>query len=154
MTGKTKGLLGFWNDNTNEEYLLPNGDFFSTASTMSQVHHSFGQQCKPFCYDNFCRIKGDATSEGKWKTKTWCQTLENFKVKKFKGFRPSPERRASLRYNRKINFVIDSGSLTFANSFDKPIFEFYSTGYRLYEPRYLNDGSDFSHEQQAKIYRL
>ncbi|XP_074615471.1 protein mesh-like [Acropora palmata] len=42
--GKTKGLLGFWNDNTNEEYLLPNGDFFSTVSTMSQVHHSFGQQ--------------------------------------------------------------------------------------------------------------
>ena len=85
LTGKTKGLLGFWNDNTNEEYLLPNGDFFSTASTMSQVHHSFGQQCKPFCYDNFCRIKGDATSEGKWKTKTWCQTLENYKVKMFKA---------------------------------------------------------------------
>ncbi|XP_068710936.1 protein mesh-like [Montipora foliosa] len=41
---KTRGLLGYWNDNTDKEYLLPNGEFLSTASNMSQVHHHFGQQ--------------------------------------------------------------------------------------------------------------
>ena len=56
LTGKTKGLLGFWNDNADEEYLLPNGDFLSTTSSMSQVHHSFGQPCKSLSYDHFAEV--------------------------------------------------------------------------------------------------
>ena len=46
IVGKTSGLLGYWNDNIDEEYRLPNTEFLSTTSTMAQIHHHFGQQCK------------------------------------------------------------------------------------------------------------
>ncbi|KAL9985293.1 hypothetical protein ACROYT_G007678 [Oculina patagonica] len=42
--GTTSGLLGYWDDNSDKEYLLPNNVFLSTASTMSEIHHSFGQR--------------------------------------------------------------------------------------------------------------
>lgn len=44
--GKTSGLLGYWDDNVDKEYLLPNKVFLNTASTMSEIHHNFGQRCK------------------------------------------------------------------------------------------------------------
>ena len=46
FTGKTSGLLGYWDDNIDKEYLLPNKVFLNTASTMSDIHHNFGQRCK------------------------------------------------------------------------------------------------------------
>jgi len=42
--GKTNGLLGYWDDNVDKEYLLPNKVFLNTASTMSEIHHEFGQR--------------------------------------------------------------------------------------------------------------
>lgn len=42
--GKTSGLLGYWDDNSDKEYLLPNNEVLSTASTMSELHYKFGQQ--------------------------------------------------------------------------------------------------------------
>ncbi|KAJ7394079.1 hypothetical protein OS493_003754 [Desmophyllum pertusum] len=42
--GKTSGLLGYWDDNSDKEYLLPNNKYLNTASTMSEIHHTFGQQ--------------------------------------------------------------------------------------------------------------
>lgn len=46
LTGKTSGLLGYWDDNSDKEYLLPNNKYLNTASTMSEIHHTFGQQCR------------------------------------------------------------------------------------------------------------
>ncbi|PFX16980.1 Sushi domain-containing protein 2 [Stylophora pistillata] len=42
--GKTSGLLGYWDDNSDKEYFLPNREFLNTATTMSELHYKFGQQ--------------------------------------------------------------------------------------------------------------
>ena len=46
FVGKTSGLLGYWDENVDKEYLLPNKVFLNTASTMYEIHHNFGQRCK------------------------------------------------------------------------------------------------------------
>ncbi|KAL9985251.1 hypothetical protein ACROYT_G007629 [Oculina patagonica] len=41
--GNTSGLLGFWNDDQEKEFLLPNGTFLDTNSTQTRIHYEFGQ---------------------------------------------------------------------------------------------------------------
>ncbi|XP_028410519.1 sushi domain-containing protein 2-like isoform X2 [Dendronephthya gigantea] len=42
--GKTAGLLGFWDDSKDQEFLLPNGIFIPTNSTSQTIHNEFGQK--------------------------------------------------------------------------------------------------------------
>ncbi|XP_028415599.1 sushi domain-containing protein 2-like isoform X2 [Dendronephthya gigantea] len=42
--GKTAGLLGFWNDDKDQEFLLPNGSFIDTNSSYRTIHNEFGQK--------------------------------------------------------------------------------------------------------------
>ncbi|XP_028415613.1 sushi domain-containing protein 2-like [Dendronephthya gigantea] len=42
--GKTAGLLGFWNDDKDQEFLLPNGSFIDTNSSYRRIHNEFGQK--------------------------------------------------------------------------------------------------------------
>ncbi|CAB4019270.1 Hypothetical predicted protein [Paramuricea clavata] len=44
--GKTAGLLGFWDDSKDQEFLLPNGSFIHTNSSYRKLHNEFGQKCK------------------------------------------------------------------------------------------------------------
>ena len=46
IIGNTAGLLGYWNDNKDQEFLLPNGSFISTNSSDRTIHNEFGQKCK------------------------------------------------------------------------------------------------------------
>ncbi|XP_031574275.1 sushi domain-containing protein 2-like [Actinia tenebrosa] len=38
----TSGLLGYWDDNKNQEFLLPNGSFLNTSSNSKSLHYDFG----------------------------------------------------------------------------------------------------------------
>ncbi|XP_046863081.1 protein mesh-like isoform X2 [Xenia sp. Carnegie-2017] len=40
--GNTSGLLGFWDDSTEKEFLLPNGSFIQTNSSDRTLHYEFG----------------------------------------------------------------------------------------------------------------
>ncbi|CAB4032217.1 Hypothetical predicted protein [Paramuricea clavata] len=42
--GKTAGLLGFWDDSKDLEFLLPNGSFIHTNSSYRTLHNEFGQK--------------------------------------------------------------------------------------------------------------
>ncbi|XP_028416703.1 sushi domain-containing protein 2-like, partial [Dendronephthya gigantea] len=42
--GRTAGLLGFWNDDKDLEFLLPDGSFIDTNSSYRTIHHEFGQK--------------------------------------------------------------------------------------------------------------
>ena len=44
--GNTSGLLGFWNGDKEQEFLLPNGSFLDTNSSQSKIHYEFAQLCK------------------------------------------------------------------------------------------------------------
>ena len=46
ILGKTAGLLGFWDDSKDKEFLLPNGSFVETNSSYRTLHKDFGQKCK------------------------------------------------------------------------------------------------------------
>ena len=46
FSGKTAGLLGFWDDNKDKEFLLPNGSFIHTNSSSETLHKEFGEKCK------------------------------------------------------------------------------------------------------------
>lgn len=46
--GNTSGLIGYWDDNKELEFLLPNGTFLATNSSQARIHYEFGQQCKLF----------------------------------------------------------------------------------------------------------
>ncbi|XP_068694477.1 uncharacterized protein [Montipora foliosa] len=41
--GNTSGLLGYWDDSKDLEYLLPDGSFLKTNSTLEEIHVNFGQ---------------------------------------------------------------------------------------------------------------
>ncbi|XP_078360273.1 sushi domain-containing protein 2-like isoform X2 [Oculina patagonica] len=41
--GNTSGLLGFWDEDQEREFLLPNGAFLDTNSSQSRIHYEFGQ---------------------------------------------------------------------------------------------------------------
>ena len=46
MSGNTSGLLGYWDDSQESEYLRPDGTFLETNSSLEEIHRNFGQLCK------------------------------------------------------------------------------------------------------------
>lgn len=40
--------MGYWDDNKELEFLLPNGTFLAPNSSQARIHYEFGQQCKLF----------------------------------------------------------------------------------------------------------
>jgi len=45
----TKGLLGTWNDNPDDDFTLPDGTVLPPSSTPKAIHFDFGVKCKYFC---------------------------------------------------------------------------------------------------------
>ena len=43
---QTRGLLGNWNGDPNDDFLRPNGDILSTDASMEDIHFMFGEECK------------------------------------------------------------------------------------------------------------
>ena len=43
---KTRGLLGTYNDNPDDDFTLPNGTVLSPNSTSIEIHYDFGLACK------------------------------------------------------------------------------------------------------------
>lgn len=43
---QTKGLLGNWNGNPNDDFLLPNGQVLPTSISMQEIHYLFGEKCE------------------------------------------------------------------------------------------------------------
>ena len=46
ISGNTSGLLGYWDDSQELEYLRPDGTVLQTNSTLEEIHRNFGQLCK------------------------------------------------------------------------------------------------------------
>lgn len=44
--GYTKGLLGTWNDDQQDDFLRPDGTTLPSNATAREIHFSFGLQCK------------------------------------------------------------------------------------------------------------
>ena len=44
--GYTKGLLGTWNDDQQDDFLRPDGTTLPSNATGREIHFSFGLQCK------------------------------------------------------------------------------------------------------------
>ena len=42
----TKGLLGTWNDNPDDDYTLPDGTVLSSSSKLRKIHFEFGVKCE------------------------------------------------------------------------------------------------------------
>ena len=45
ITGNTTGLLGYWDDSQESEFLRPDGTYLSTKSSLEVIHRDFGQLC-------------------------------------------------------------------------------------------------------------
>ena len=43
---KTKGLMGTWNDNPNDDYTLPDGTVLPPSLTLMEIHFRFGDKCE------------------------------------------------------------------------------------------------------------
>ena len=41
----TRGLLGTWNDDPNDDFTLPDGTVLSPSSTSREIHFDFGVKC-------------------------------------------------------------------------------------------------------------
>jgi len=41
----TKGLLGTWNDDPDDDFTLPNGSVLPSSSTLREIHFGFGVKC-------------------------------------------------------------------------------------------------------------
>ena len=44
--GQTKGLLGTWNDDQEDDFLTPDGNILPSNATGRQIHFDFGLKCK------------------------------------------------------------------------------------------------------------
>ena len=44
--GRTKGLLGTWNDNPSDDFTLPDGIVVPSDASPEEVHYKFGLKCK------------------------------------------------------------------------------------------------------------
>ena len=44
--GQTKGLLGTWNDDQEDDFLTPDGNILPSNATGWQIHFNFGLKCK------------------------------------------------------------------------------------------------------------
>ena len=42
----TKGLLGTWNDDTEDDFTLPDGTVLPSSSSLRKIHFGFGVKCK------------------------------------------------------------------------------------------------------------
>ena len=42
----TKGLLGTWNDDPNDDFTLPDGTVLSSSSSSREIHFGFGVTCE------------------------------------------------------------------------------------------------------------
>ena len=45
----TKGLLGTWNDDPDDEFTLPDGTVLPSSSSFREIHFGFGVKCKYIC---------------------------------------------------------------------------------------------------------
>ena len=43
---ETRGLMGTWNDDTDDDFTLPNGTVLPPSLTAKQIHFDFGVKCK------------------------------------------------------------------------------------------------------------
>lgn len=52
---QTKGLLGTWNDDPDDDFLTPNGTILPSNATSKDIHYNFGLRCKSrfFIYQMF-----------------------------------------------------------------------------------------------------
>ena len=50
----TKGLLGTWNDNPDDDFALPDGSVLQTSSTARAIHFEFGVKCKHVFKSSTC----------------------------------------------------------------------------------------------------
>lgn len=48
---QTKGLLGTWNDDPEDDFCLPNGTVIPSSSTGREIHYQFAQLCKSKHYN-------------------------------------------------------------------------------------------------------
>ena len=48
----TKGLLGTWNENPDDDYTLPDGTTLSPTLSSREIHFGFGLKCK-YCAKNY-----------------------------------------------------------------------------------------------------
>lgn len=46
---QTQGLLGNWNGNPDDDFLLPDGQVLSTDISMEDIHYLFGEECECAC---------------------------------------------------------------------------------------------------------
>ena len=44
--GNTMGLLGYFDDDPSNDFMLPNGTVISENSTERQIYYDFGQKCE------------------------------------------------------------------------------------------------------------
>jgi len=42
----TKGLLGTWNDDPDDDFTLPNGSVLPSSLSLKEIHFKFGVKCK------------------------------------------------------------------------------------------------------------
>ena len=54
---QTKGLLGTWNDDPDDDFLTPNGTILPSNASSKDIHYNFGLLCKSFLLSHFhhCR---------------------------------------------------------------------------------------------------
>lgn len=45
ISGNTTGLLGYWDDSKESEFLRPDGTFLTTNASLEVIHRDFGQLC-------------------------------------------------------------------------------------------------------------
>ena len=50
----TKGLLGTWNDETDDEFTLPDGTVLSSSLSLKDIHFKFGVKCKHIRFSCLC----------------------------------------------------------------------------------------------------
>ena len=48
---QTKGLLGTWNDDPDDDFLTPNGTILPSNASSKDIHYNFGLLCKSGCYN-------------------------------------------------------------------------------------------------------
>ena len=46
LKNATKGLLGTWNDDPNDDFTLQNGTVLPSTSSLKEIHYGFGVKCK------------------------------------------------------------------------------------------------------------
>ena len=50
----TKGLLGTWNDDPDDDFTLPDVTVLRSSSSLKEVHFKFGVKCKHFRFSDLC----------------------------------------------------------------------------------------------------